>query len=67
MEERERQNQLNLIREQNQEMSKKKERVLSACGIRNQNICESPRIAVHKKEESAYIPPINSCRPTKKD
>jgi len=37
---------------------KKKERVLSACGIRNHNICkilfdigDSPRIIVHKKEE----------------
>ena len=28
---------------------------------------DSPRIAVHKKEDSYHIPPVNSCKPTKKD
>jgi len=54
---------------------KKRERVLSACGMRNQYVCkllnylgESPRIAVHKKDESTpNIVPPSSCRPTKKD
>ena len=53
---------------------KKKDRVLSACGLRNQYVCtnyiylgESPRIAVHKKDESTPVAPLNSCRPTKKD
>jgi hypothetical protein len=47
---------------------------LSACGLRNQYICnkinylgDSPRIALHKKEETPDIAPINSCKPTKKD
>lgn len=30
-------------------------------------IGDSPRIAVHKKSQLADIPPINSCKPTKKD
>jgi hypothetical protein len=48
---------LKLLKEQNEELIKKKDRVLSACGIRNQYLCkhlinigDSPRIAVHKKE-----------------
>ena len=62
-----------MLKDHNQELVKKKERVLSACGLRNQYVCnfiiysgESPRIAVHKKDES-HPHPINSCRPIKKD
>lgn len=40
MEEKEREEQLRLLKEQNQELSRKKDRVLSACGIRNQFVCK---------------------------
>lgn len=67
LEEKERESRLKILKEQNEELIKKKERVLSACGIRNQYICDSPRIAVHKKDEAPPLAPINSCKPTRKD
>ena len=39
MEEREREQQLKMLKEQNQELLRKKERVLSACGIRKNYVC----------------------------
>lgn len=59
LEEKERQNQLKVLLEQKDELNKKRERVLSACGLRPPpNLCtrffnkdEAPKIAVHAKNE----------------
>jgi hypothetical protein len=40
LEEKEREKQLQLLKEQNQELMKRKDRVLSACGLRNQYVCK---------------------------
>lgn len=60
VEEKQRQKQLNLLKEQREEVSKKRERVLSACGVRQPYVCtivynsgDSPRIAVHNKKDSS--------------
>ena len=67
--EKDRQNQLQVAKEEKQRsLSRKKDRVLSACGLRNKYVCDSPR-NLGKKEElpriAANVP--QSCRPTHKE
>lgn len=53
MEEKERQRQLKMFVEDKEEIAKKRERVLSACGLRPPtNLYESPKIVSHTKNET---------------
>jgi hypothetical protein len=56
-----------MLKQENEELIKKKERILSACGVRNQYLCESPKIAQRQKEEIPFLLPPNSCKPARKD
>lgn len=50
---------MQILKDQKEELNKKRERVLSACGVRQPYLCnsannlgDSPRIAVHNKKDS---------------
>jgi hypothetical protein len=60
-EERERENHLKLLKEQNTELAKKRERVLSACGIRNP-YCNCS-IIQYNHQESQFINQLMTFQP----